>query len=130
MQILKGSGADEEGNSDGRSDEDSPEASGDDDDECSVKASKERMRQPMKTRTETKTMYVVKTSRFAEFFLGFSIVWLEGENRDDQGRLIDQLCDGVKGVVIEKLPNESKEEFKLTKFTELCKKVVRGLPCP
>ncbi|XP_050123855.1 uncharacterized protein LOC126601236 [Malus sylvestris] len=38
--------------------------------------------------------------------------------------LIEQLCDGVIGVIIEKLEDESEAEFKLRRFTELCKRVV------
>ncbi|KAM1174604.1 hypothetical protein FF1_027158 [Malus domestica] len=36
----------------------------------------------------------------------------------------EQLCDGVIGVIIEKLEDESEADFKLRRFTELCKKVV------
>ncbi|PQM35148.1 uncharacterized protein Pyn_02215 [Prunus yedoensis var. nudiflora] len=62
-------------------------------------------------------------SRFAEFFLGFSIIWFKGQSSYDQWQLIDQLCDGVKGVMVEKLAEESEADFKLRRFTELCKKV-------
>ncbi|KAK9913286.1 hypothetical protein M0R45_037108 [Rubus argutus] len=67
--------SDEEGDRDGgASDEDSPEASGDDD-ECSDEATYEDKDQDN----------VVKMSRFAEFFLGFSIVWFEGQSWANQG---------------------------------------------
>ncbi|PQM35146.1 uncharacterized protein Pyn_02213 [Prunus yedoensis var. nudiflora] len=63
-------------------------------------------------------------SRFAEFFLGFSITWFKGQSSYGQRQLIEQLCDGVKGVVVEKLAEESEADFKLRTFTELCKRVV------
>ncbi|KAL6273895.1 hypothetical protein ACE6H2_024587 [Prunus campanulata] len=63
-------------------------------------------------------------SRFNEFFLGFSIIWFKGQSSLGQWQLIDQLCDGVKGVMVEKLAEESNADFKLRRFTELCKKVV------
>ncbi|CAN6563124.1 unnamed protein product [Malus baccata var. baccata] len=62
--------------------------------------------------------------RFAEFFLTFSIIWFKGQSSYGQWQLIEQLCDGVKGVIIEKLEDESEADFKLRRFTELCKKVV------
>ncbi|KAM1810465.1 hypothetical protein ACFX12_027218 [Malus domestica] len=62
-------------------------------------------------------------SRFAEFFLGFSIIWFKGQGSYGQWQLIEQLRDGV-GVIIEKLEDESEAEFKLRRFTELCKRVV------
>lgn len=63
-------------------------------------------------------------SRFAEFFLGFSIIWFKGQGSYGQWQLIEQLCDGVKGVIIEKLEDEREADFKLKRFTELCKRVV------
>ncbi|XP_021824156.1 uncharacterized protein LOC110765354 [Prunus avium] len=63
-------------------------------------------------------------SRFAEFFLGFSITWFKGQSSYGQWQLIEQLCDGVKGVVVEKLAEESQADFELRRFTELCKRVV------
>ncbi|PQQ01864.1 uncharacterized protein Pyn_36237 [Prunus yedoensis var. nudiflora] len=63
-------------------------------------------------------------SRFSEFFLGFSIAWFKGQSSYGQWQLIEQLCDGVKGVVVEKLAEESEADFKLRRFTELCKRVV------
>ncbi|KAL6273883.1 hypothetical protein ACE6H2_024575 [Prunus campanulata] len=63
-------------------------------------------------------------SRFAEFFLGFSITWFKGQSSYGQWQLIEQLSDGVKGVVVEKLAEESQADLELRRFTELCKRVV------
>ncbi|XP_050388213.1 uncharacterized protein LOC126805260 [Argentina anserina] len=63
-------------------------------------------------------------SCFSEIFLGFSIIWFQGQWACDQDMLIEQLSKGVTGDVIKKcLPNESEEDFKIARFTELCKKV-------
>ncbi|KAI5319518.1 hypothetical protein L3X38_039233 [Prunus dulcis] len=56
--------------------------------------------------------------------LCFSIIRFKGQSSYGQWQLIEQLCDGVKGVMVEKLANESDADFKLRIFTELCKKVV------
>ncbi|CAL9027031.1 unnamed protein product [Prunus brigantina] len=63
-------------------------------------------------------------SRFAKFFLGFSITWFKGQSSFGLWQLIKTLFHGVKGVVVEKLAEESEADFKLRRFTELCKRVV------
>ncbi|KAK9948755.1 hypothetical protein M0R45_004318 [Rubus argutus] len=61
---------------------------------------------------------------FAEFFLGFSTIWFQGQSASGQDLLIEQLS---KGLVIDQkhdLQDKTEEEdFKLRRFTELCKKV-------
>ncbi|PRQ47769.1 hypothetical protein RchiOBHm_Chr2g0103331 [Rosa chinensis] len=64
-------------------------------------------------------------SCFSEFFLGFSIIWFQGQWAGGQDMLIEQLSKEFTGVVIEKsLQNESEEDFKLRIFKELCTKVI------
>ncbi|KAM5576332.1 hypothetical protein ABKV19_007274 [Rosa sericea] len=64
-------------------------------------------------------------SCFSEFFLGFSIIWFQGQWASRQDMLIEQLSKEFTGVVIEKsLQNECEEDFKLRIFKELCTKVI------
>lgn len=69
------------------------------------------------------------TSSFGEFFLGFSVIWFQGQSASGQDMLIEQLDKQLdkraRGVVIDKRrQEESEKDFKLRRFIELCMNVV------
>lgn len=59
-------------------------------------------------------------SRYAEFFFGVSIIWFKTRCASDPRNPIQLL---LSGDIVEKLPNESEEDFRLRRFIESFKKL-------
>ncbi|XP_008240978.2 PREDICTED: uncharacterized protein LOC103339457 [Prunus mume] len=67
----------------------------------------------------------IKQSRYAEFYLGLSIIWFKARCASDPRNLIQVVVGkaGVEDDIFEKLVNETEEDFKLRKFTESFKQL-------
>ncbi|XP_062010863.1 uncharacterized protein LOC133727276 isoform X2 [Rosa rugosa] len=93
-----------------------------------VHSTSENLRNPGETEEEFRLRRFTQLSRdYTHHVHKRLVAWkdTEGQIARRQDMLIEQLAKEIKGVVIEKrLQDESEEDFKLRRFTELCKKVV------
>ncbi|PQQ01469.1 uncharacterized protein Pyn_39264 [Prunus yedoensis var. nudiflora] len=67
----------------------------------------------------------IKQSRYAEFYLGLSIIWFKARWASDPKCLIHLIISkvGEGDHIIEKLVNETEEDFRLRRFTESFKQL-------
>ncbi|PQM35143.1 uncharacterized protein Pyn_02210 [Prunus yedoensis var. nudiflora] len=67
----------------------------------------------------------IKQSRYAEYYLGLSIIWFKARWASDPKCLIHLIISkvGEGGHIIEKLVNETEEDFRLRRFTESFKQL-------
>ncbi|CAB4287621.1 unnamed protein product [Prunus armeniaca] len=67
----------------------------------------------------------IKQSRYAEFYLGLSSIWFKARRASDPECLIHLILSkvGEGDHIIEKLVNETEEDFLLRRFTESFKQL-------
>ncbi|KAI5319528.1 hypothetical protein L3X38_039236 [Prunus dulcis] len=67
----------------------------------------------------------IKQSRYAEYYLGLSIIWFKARRASDPEDLIHLIISkvGEGDHIIEKLVNETEEDFRLRRFTESFKQL-------
>ncbi|PQQ01855.1 uncharacterized protein Pyn_36228 [Prunus yedoensis var. nudiflora] len=67
----------------------------------------------------------IKQSRYAEYYLGLSIIWFKARWASDPNGLIHLIISKFEegDHIIEKLVNETEEDFRLRRFTESFKQL-------